>query len=185
MTKMNVPASSEVRLMAATIGAARGDGKEEWDSDFVATFNTSPTRAGMTAYKKAPAGTIVDVADGTILPVDGFGVVEGDLHQPGTTTKLVTMVAVTYVPRLSRNLMSIRKTVEQWGKPLVYYKTKAVLGFPGEESLVFNFCSLKGMFSATGVRRTSSQGAALTLAAKTTEAMRIETMGQWGPCAEM
>ena len=33
----------------------------------------------MTAYKKAPAGTTVEVAGGTILPVDGFGVVEVSL----------------------------------------------------------------------------------------------------------
>ena len=46
----------------------------------------SHTQAGMTAYKKAPAGTIADVADETIFPVDGFGTVEVDLDQPGTTT---------------------------------------------------------------------------------------------------
>ena len=48
------------------------------------------------------------------------------------------MVAVAYVLRLSRNLLFTRKPVEQWGKPLVNYKTKAVLGFPGEKSLVFS-----------------------------------------------
>ena len=46
----------------------------------------SLTQGGMTTYKKAPAGTIAEVADGTILPVDGFGTVEVDLDQPGTTT---------------------------------------------------------------------------------------------------
>ena len=30
LAKMNVPASSEVELIAATLEAARGDGKEEW-----------------------------------------------------------------------------------------------------------------------------------------------------------
>ena len=33
----------------------------------------------MTAYKKAPAGATVEVADGTVLPVDGFGTAEVDL----------------------------------------------------------------------------------------------------------
>ena len=37
----------------------------------------------MTAYKKAPAGTTVEVADGTILPVDGFGIDEVDLDPAG------------------------------------------------------------------------------------------------------
>ena len=130
LAKINVPANFEVRLVAATIGAARGDGKEEWDLDSSATFLISHTRAEMTAYKKAPAGTTVEVADGTILPLDGFATVEVDLDQPCTTTKSMSMVSVAYVPGLSRNLLSTRKAVEQGGNPLVYYKTKAVLGFP-------------------------------------------------------
>ena len=132
----------------------------------------------MTAYKKVSAGTTVEVADGTILPVDRFGTLEVDLDQPGTTTKPAKMVSVEYMPGLLKNLLSTRKAVEQWGKPLVYYKTKAVLGFPGEESLVFNFCPRNGLFSAAGVRRTPSQEAALGLAAKTAEAMKIEATGQ-------
>ena len=99
-------------------------------------------------------GKTVEVADGTILPVDGFETVEVDLDQPGTTTKLAKMVVVAYVPEISRNLLSTRKALKQWGKAPVYYKTKAILMFPGEESLVFNFCPRKGLFSVTGVRRT-------------------------------
>ena len=156
LAKINVPANAEVGLVAATTGAARGDGKEEWDSDFGVSFHMYYTQTRMTAYKKAPAGTTVEVANGTILLVDEFGIVEVDLDQPGTTTKPVKMVSLAYVSGLSRNLLSTRRAVEQWGKPLVYYKTKAVLGFPGEESLVFNFCPRKGLFSATGVRRTPS-----------------------------
>ena len=76
------------------------------------------------------------------------------------------MVVVAYVLALMPNLLSTLKAVEQRGKPLDYYKTKAVSGFEWEESLVFNFCSRKGSFSATGVRRTSSQGAAMALEVK-------------------
>ena len=71
------------------------------------------TQAGMTADKKAPAVTTVEVADGIILPVDGFGTVEVDLNQLGTTTKPVKMVSVSYVSGLSRNLLSTLKAVEQ------------------------------------------------------------------------
>ena len=39
----------------------------------------SHTQAGLTSYKKASAGTTVEVADGTILPINGFGSVEVDL----------------------------------------------------------------------------------------------------------
>ena len=71
--------------------------------------------------------------------MDGFGRIELDLDQPGRTTKMVKMDDVAYVPGLSRNLLSTVKAVEQWEKRLIYYRNKAVLGFPGEESLVFKF----------------------------------------------
>ena len=89
--------------------------KYEWNSDSLPTFHVSHTRAGMTAYKKTPAGRTVEVADEIILPVDGFGIVEVDLDQPGTTTKPLKMVSAGYVPGLSRNSLSTRKAVEQWG----------------------------------------------------------------------
>ena len=47
------------------------------------------------------------------MAVDGFGTIEVDLDQPGTTTKSVKMVAVAYVPGLAQNLLSTRKAVEQ------------------------------------------------------------------------
>ncbi|CAN0213579.1 unnamed protein product, partial [Ascophyllum nodosum] len=189
-----------VRAMAAMVGTARGDKKEEWESDSGATFHMSHTRAGMSAYKKASLGTTVEIANGNILPVDGFGRIEVDLHRPGHTTKMVKMDDVAYVPGLSRNLLSAIKKVEQWGKPLIYYMNKAVLGFPGEESLVFKFCPRKGKSSATGARRIPRQevalganstenglvriasGTALAMRAGTAEMMGIETTGQWGAC---
>ena len=66
--------------------------------------------------------------------------------------------------------------MEQWGKPLVYYKTKAVLGFPGEESFVFNFCPLKGLCSTTGVTRILGQGAVLAVAPMVRDIMKVRRM---------
>ena len=126
----------------------------------------SHTQTGMTAYKKTPAVMTVEIADGTNLPRDGFGTVEVDLHQPGTTTEPVKMVSDAYVPGRSRNQLSTRKAVEQRSKPLIYHKTNAGLGFPREETPVFNFCSRKELCSATDVRRTPSQGAALAFQQK-------------------
>ena len=62
--------------------------------------------------KKASPVTTVEVANGAILPVDGFGAIEVDLDHPGTTTKPVT-ITVPYVPGLSSwNLLSTHKAVE-------------------------------------------------------------------------
>ena len=55
-------------------------------------------KVGMTAYKKAPAGTTVEIADRTILPVDGFGTVNKvDLDQPGTTPQQIKRVSAAFV----------------------------------------------------------------------------------------
>ena len=158
LAKLTVPAVPDARAVAAMVGAARGDRKEERESDSGAIFHMSHTCAGISAYNKASPGTTVEIAECNFIPVDGFGRIEVDLDQPGHTTKMVT--------RLSRNLLPTTKAVEQWGKPLVYYRNKAVLGFPGEESLVFKFCPRKGLFSATDARRILrqevAQGANLT-----------------------
>ena len=161
LSKLTVPTVPEVRTVVAMMGTARDDRKEEWESDSDPTFHMSHTRVGMSAYKKALPGTTVEIANGNILPVDGFGRIEVDLDQPGHTTKMVKIDDVAYVPGLSRNMMSTIKAVEQWGKPLIYYRNKAVLGFPGAESLVFKLCPRKGLFSATGARRIPRQEVAL------------------------
>ena len=81
-----------------------------------------------------------------MLLTDGFGIINVDLEdQPGSTTKPVKMVAVAYVPRLLRNLLSTLKASEQWGKPLIYYKTKAALGFTGR-SRSFSTSPARGCF---------------------------------------
>ena len=161
LTTLTVPVVPEMRGVTAMVGAARSVRKEEWESDSGAIFHMSHTRAGMSAYKKASPGTNVAIADGNILPVDGFGRIEVGLDQPGRTTKMVKIDDVAYVPGLSRNLLSTVKAVEQWEKPLIYYRNKAVLGFPGKESLVFKFCPRRGLFSATGARRIPRQEVAL------------------------
>ena len=112
LAKMNVSANSEEGPIAATIGAARRDGEEKWDLDSGATFHMPHTRARMTACKKASAGTTVEVVEEIILPVDGFERIEMDLDLLGTTTKSVKMVAVAFVPGLTRNLVSTHETVE-------------------------------------------------------------------------
>ena len=122
LAKLTVPAVPEGREVAAMVGAACGDRKEEWESDSGTPFHMSHTRAGMSAYKKASPGTTVEITDGNILPVDGFGRIGVDLDQPGHTTKMVKMDDVVYVPGLSRNLLSNIKAVEQWGKPLINYR---------------------------------------------------------------
>ena len=53
LAKLNVSVISEVGSMAVILGAARGGGKEEWESDSGVTFHKSHARVRMIAYKKA------------------------------------------------------------------------------------------------------------------------------------
>ena len=138
LAKLTVPVVPEVRAVAAMVGAARSDRKEEWESDSGATFHISHTRAGMSVYKKASPGTNVEIADGNILPVDGFGRIEVDLDQPGHTTKMVKMDDVAYVPGLSRNLLSTVKAVEQWGNRQSAIEIKPFWGSRGRNRLFSN-----------------------------------------------
>ena len=87
----------------------------------------SHTCAGITSYKKASPKTTVKVADGNILPADGFGTIEVDLDQLSSTTKPMRMVTVAYVPGHRRKLLSTLKVMGEWSKPLNYYRTKDVL----------------------------------------------------------
>lgn len=113
------------------------------DSD--ATFLISHIHDIMSGYKKTSPGTNVEIADGNIVPVDEFGRTGVDLKQPGYTTGMARI-----------DVLFTLKVVKQWVKPLVYYKTKALLRFPGNDLLVFNFCPRKGLFLATYVRRIPS-----------------------------
>ena len=51
LPKKNVSASSKVELIAAMVGAARGDCKKEWYYNSGAIFHMPHTRAGTTTYK--------------------------------------------------------------------------------------------------------------------------------------
>ena len=66
LAKLNVPAKSEDGVLAAMVGAVRGE-RKEWESGSGATFHMSHTHDGMSNYRKASPGTNVEVADGNVL----------------------------------------------------------------------------------------------------------------------
>ena len=82
----------------------------------------------------------------------------------------------------SRRLPTSGSYFMRWQAFLITLLNHAVIS---HTRLAFNFCPRKGLFSVTGVRWTPTQGAALELAAKTAEAMRIEATNQWGPCPDV
>ena len=84
----------------------------------------SHTRDRMSNYKKASSETNVEVADGNILPVDGFGRIAVDLDQPRSTTMMVRVDDVAYLLGLSsrqwsnvENRLFTTRRRPFWGSP--------------------------------------------------------------------
>ncbi|CAN0408376.1 unnamed protein product, partial [Ascophyllum nodosum] len=91
----------------------KGNGKsgsgERWISDSGATENMTPDPTGFERYETAPPGRTVEMGDGTLLPVAGYGdlrlKIEQDDADGGQTRDLVLRRAA-HVPGLRHNLLS-------------------------------------------------------------------------------
>ena len=88
------------------------------------------------------------------------------------------MAAVAYVPTLSRNLLSTSKPVEQLGKPIVYYKTKAFGGVSGGGVALFQFLPRRGIGFRNKCKTDPESSGGVGVGEKMAEAMRIATTGQ-------
>ena len=73
LAKLTVPAFPEVREVAAMVGAARGDRKEEWESDSGATFLMSYTRAECLLIRRRHQGQTLRLPTVTFYRWTGSG----------------------------------------------------------------------------------------------------------------
>ena len=74
--------------MSATPGATYVNetapgGFESWNEDSGATEHMTPDGTALMDYKPAAPGDMVEVADRTFVPVQGYGRLELELQQPG------------------------------------------------------------------------------------------------------
>ena len=115
----------------------------------------TPDATALIEYKPATPGDMVEVADKTLLPVQGYGGSKLELKQPGGITT-VTLNNVAHVPAPGRNLFSTRRASERSGEPFINCstKTKLYLG----KSTIFTFrLGESGLFKEMG-RRCNNTG---------------------------
>ena len=125
------------------------------NADLGSTEYTTPDATALTEYKPAAPGDTVEVADKTLLPVQGYGGLKLGLQQPGGITT-VTLQKVAHVPALARNLLSTRRTSERSGEPFTHYPNKAQLGL-GKNTICTFRLGKSGLFEVMG-RRCSNTG---------------------------
>ncbi|CAN0442399.1 unnamed protein product, partial [Ascophyllum nodosum] len=100
---------SAIPGIAATKSAP--EGFDTWIADSGSTKHMTPDATALTEYEPAAPQDMVEVADKTLLPVQGYGGLTLELQQPGGITA-VTLQKVAHVPALGRNLLSTRRVSE-------------------------------------------------------------------------
>ena len=134
-------------------------GFESWIADSGSTEHMTSDATALTEYKPAVSGNMVEVADKTLLPVQGYGGLTLELQQPGGITA-VTLQKVAHVPALGRNLLSTRRTGERSGERFINYTNKAQLGLGKNTICTFRLGEF-GLFEVMG-RRCNHENRALS-----------------------
>ena len=153
-TRVDEPAGAGLWACDDTDATVSGSG-ERWISDSVATENMTPDPTGFERYDTAPPGRKVEMGDGTLLPVAGYGdlrlKIEQDDTDGGQTRDLVFRRAA-HVPGLGHNLLSAAQLSATFEYPMQLWPRAAVFRCPrGGQSVSFRKF-LRRLFEATECR---------------------------------
>ena len=148
---------SSIPGVAVTISAP--EGFESWNADSGSTEHMTPDATALTEYKPAAPGDMVEVADKTLVLVQGYGGLTLELQQPGGITT-VTLQKVAHVPALGRNLLSTRRASERSGEPFINYSNMAQLGL-GKNTICTFRLGESGLFEVMGRRCSNTENRAL------------------------
>ena len=128
---------------------------ERWISDSGATENMTPDPTGFERYETAPPGRTVEMGDGTLLPVAGYGdlrlKIEQDDADGGQTRDLVLRRAA-HVPGLRHNLLSAAQLSATFEHPMQLWPRAAVFRCPRNGQSVIFRKSARRLFEATARR---------------------------------
>ena len=81
---------------------------ERWTSDNGATENMTPDPTGLERYETAPPGRTVEMGDGTLLPMAGYGDLRLEIEQDdadGGQTRDLMLRRAAHVPGGRHNLL--------------------------------------------------------------------------------
>ena len=90
------------------------EGFHRWIADSGSTKYMTPYVTAFTEYNPAAPRGMVEVADKTLLPVQGYSGLTLELQQPDGIKNNVTLQNVAHVPALGRNLLSTRRAREKF-----------------------------------------------------------------------
>ena len=150
-TRVDKPAGAGLWACDDTDATVSGSG-ERWISDSGATENMTPDPTGFERYETAPPGRTVEMGDGTLLPVAGYGdlrlKIEQDDADGGQTRDLVLRRAA-HVPGLRHNLLSAAQLSATFEHPMQLWPRAAVFRCPRNGQSVIFRKSARRLFEAT------------------------------------
>ena len=153
-TRVDKPAGAGLWACDDTDATVSGSG-ERWISDSGATENMTPDPTGFERYETAPPGRTVEMGDGTLLPVAGYGdlrlKIEQDDADGGQTRDLVLRRAA-HVPGLRHNLLSAAQLSATFEHPMQLWPRAAVFRCPRNGQSVIFRKSARRLFEATARR---------------------------------
>ena len=153
-TRVDKPAGASLWACDDTDATVSGSG-ERWISDSGMTENMTPDPTGFERYQTAPPGRTVEMGDGTLLPVAGYGdlrlKIEQDDADGGQTRDLVLRRAA-HVPGFRHNLFSAAQLSATFEHPIQLWPRAAVFRCPRDGQSVIFRKSARRLFEATAPR---------------------------------
>ena len=149
-TRVDKPAGAG--LWACDDTTTAGGSGERWISDSGATESMTPDPTGFEIYETAPPGRTVEMGDGTLLPVAGYGDLRLKIEQDdadGGQTRDLMLRRTAHVPGLRLNLLSAAHLSATFEHPMQLWPRAAVSRCPRDGQSVMFRKSTRRLCEAT------------------------------------
>ena len=150
LTMKSVHATPMPAIPGVEVTKSAPEGFEMWNADSGSTEHMTPDATALTEHKPAVTGDMVEVADKTLLLVQGYSGLTLELQKPGGITA-VTLQKVAHVLVAS----------ERSGEPFINYPNKAQLGLGKNTTCTFHIGE-SGLFEVMGRRCSNTENRALS-----------------------
>ena len=153
-TRVDKPAGDGLCACDDTDATVSGS-VERWISDSGATENMTPDPAGFEIYKTAPPECTVEMGDGMLLPVAGYGDLRLKIEQDdagGNQTRDLMLRRAANVPGLRHNLLSAAQLSATREHPMQLWPWTAISRCPRDGQSVIFRKSARRLFEATARR---------------------------------
>ena len=153
-TRVDKPTGAGLWACDDTDATASGSG-ERWISNSGATENMTPDPTGFERHETASPGRTVEMGDGTLVPVAGYGDFRLKIEQDdadGGQTRDLELRRAAHVPGLRHNLLSAAQLSTTFEHPIQLWPRAAVFRCPRDGQSVIFRKSARRLFEATARR---------------------------------